>query len=78
MTSLLKHTVAHFTKPSFRPKTNNQPLKKLFKSCGQLSKSNQELDVILENKVVQKLKFLKDVNNNKDSPKLIFFNEKKI
>ena len=28
MTSLLTHTVAHSTKPSFRPKTNNQPLKK--------------------------------------------------
>jgi hypothetical protein len=28
MTSLLAHTVAHFTKPSFMPKTNNQPLKK--------------------------------------------------
>jgi hypothetical protein len=28
MTSLLMHTVAHFTRPSFRPKTNNQPLKK--------------------------------------------------
>ena len=28
MTTLLMHTVAHFTKPSFRPKTNNQPLKK--------------------------------------------------
>ena len=28
MTSLLMHTVAHSTRPSFRPKTNNQPLKK--------------------------------------------------
>ena len=28
MTTLLMHTVAHSTKPSFRPKTNNQPLKK--------------------------------------------------
>ena len=27
MTTLLTHTVAHSTKPSFRPKTNNQPLK---------------------------------------------------
>ena len=27
MTSLLTHTVAHSTRPSFRPKTNNQPLK---------------------------------------------------
>ena len=26
MTTLLTHTVAHSTKPSFRPKTNNQPL----------------------------------------------------
>ena len=38
MTSLLTHTVAHFTRPSFRPKINNQPLK----SCGQLSKSCQK------------------------------------
>ena len=52
MTSLLMHTVAHSTRHSFRPKTNNQPLKKVFKSCGQLSQSRQKLDVILENKVV--------------------------
>ena len=25
MTQLLTHTVAHSTRPSFRPKTNNQP-----------------------------------------------------
>ena len=28
MTQLLTHTVAHSTRPSFRPKTNNQPTKK--------------------------------------------------
>ena len=28
MTSLLTHTVAHSTRLSFRPKTNNQPIKK--------------------------------------------------
>ena len=28
MTSLLMHTVAHSTRPSFRSKTNNQPTKK--------------------------------------------------
>ena len=28
MTQLLTHTVAHSTMPSFRPKTNNQPIKK--------------------------------------------------
>ena len=28
MTTLLTHTVAHSTKPSYRPKTNNQSLKK--------------------------------------------------
>jgi len=37
----------------------------------------QKLGHILENKVVQKLKFLKNVNNKKPAPKLIFFNEKK-
>ena len=52
MTSLLTNTVAHSTRPSFMPKANNQPHKKFFKSCGQLSKSHQTLDVILENKVV--------------------------
>ena len=49
MTLLLTHTVAHSTRPSYRPETNNQPTKK---SCGHLSKSRQKLDVILENKVV--------------------------
>ena len=32
----------------------------------------QKLGTILENKVVQKLKFLKNVNNKKPAPKLIF------
>ena len=32
MTTLLTHTVAHSTKPSFMPKTNNQPLKKFLKN----------------------------------------------
>ena len=39
MTSLLTHTVAHSTRPYYRPKINNQSLKK---SCGQLSKSCQK------------------------------------
>ena len=30
MTTLLPRTVSHSTKPSFRPKTNNQSLKKFF------------------------------------------------
>ena len=38
----------------------------------------QKLGTILENKVVQKLKFSKNDNNKKPSSKLIFFNEKKI
>jgi len=37
----------------------------------------QKLGTILENKVVQKLKFSKNDNNKKPSSKLIFFNEKK-
>ena len=36
------------------------------------------MDVVLENKMVQKLKFPKNLNNKKYTPKLIFFNEKKI
>ena len=47
-------------------------------SCGQLSKSRQKLDVILENKEVQKLKFPKNVNSKRCAPKIEFFNEKKI
>merc|ERR1712051_72541 len=50
MTTLLTHS----TKPSFRPKTNNQPLKK---SCTQLSKSRQKLGIILGNKVVHSCSF---------------------
>ena len=41
-------------------------------------KGRQKLGTILENKVVQKLKFSKNDNNKKPSSKLIFFNEKKI
>ena len=37
----------------------------------------QKWGTILENKVVQKLKFSKSDNNKKPSSKLIFFNEKK-
>ena len=37
----------------------------------------QKLGTILENKVVQKLKFSKNDKNIKPSSKLIFFNEKK-
>ena len=50
---------------------------KVFESCVQLSKSRQKLDVILENKVVQKLKFPKNVNNTRSTPKIEFFNGKK-
>ena len=43
MTSLLTHTVAHSTRPSFRPKINNQPLKKFLSlAVRQLSKSCQK------------------------------------
>jgi hypothetical protein len=59
------------------PKPTTSPLK-VFKSCVQLSKSLQKLDIILENKVVQKLKFPKNVNNKRCAPKIKFFNEKKI
>ena len=37
----------------------------------------QKLDVILKNKVVQKLEFSKNVNNRKCAAKIIFFYEKK-
>ena len=35
----------------------------------------QKLGIILENKVLKKLKFSKNVNNKKCTPKLILFNE---
>ena len=38
--------------------------------------SRQKLGIFLENKVLQKLKFSKNVNNEKCAHKLIFFNEK--
>ena len=41
------------------------------------SHGRQKLGTILENKVIQKLKFSKNDNNKKPSSKLIFFNEKK-
>ena len=37
----------------------------------------QNLDIILENKVIKKLMLSKIANNKKCAPKLIFFNEKK-
>ena len=36
---------------------------------------HQKLGIILENEVVQKLKFPKNVNNKKCTPKIIFFAE---
>ena len=39
---------------------------------------SQKLGTILENKVVQELKFSKNGKDKKPSSKLIFFNEKKI
>ena len=44
ITLLLMHTVAHFTRLSFRLKTNNQPI---FQSSGQLFKSCQNSELIL-------------------------------
>jgi hypothetical protein len=42
-----------------------------------LSKSCQKLDVILENKVVYKLKFSKNVNKKIFAPEIIYVNENK-
>ena len=47
----------------------------LFKKILQLMPVRQKLGMILENKVVQKLKLEKKVFYNKWSPKLIFLNE---
>ena len=57
MTTLLTHTVAHSTKPSFRPKTNNQPLKKFLNlalSWGKVVKNGKILTFKL-NFLCQKL-----------------------
>ena len=43
-----------------------------------LSKFNQKMTIILENKVLQKLKLSKNVNNKKYAPKLTFFDKKKL
>ena len=43
MTQLLTYTVAHSTRPSFRPKTNNQPTKKFLSLAGHLSKSHENV-----------------------------------
>ena len=41
------------------PKPTTSPV---FKSCGQFSKSCQKFDVVLENKVIYKMTFSKNVN----------------
>ena len=46
MTTLLTHTVAHSTKPSFMPRTNNQPPKKFLSlalSCAKVVKNGKIL-----------------------------------
>ena len=40
--------------------------------------SHKKLAIILENKVLEKLKLSKHINNKKFSPKMISLNEKKI
>ena len=37
--------------------------------------NQQKWGIFLENKVLQKLKFLRNVDNEKCAPKMIFFNE---
>ena len=58
MTSLLMHTIEHSTR-LFLAHKQKPAHEKVFKSCSQLSKSRHKLDVILENEVVQKVKFQK-------------------
>ena len=50
----------------------------ILKGICRLMTVRQKVGMILENKVVQKLKLEKKVFNKKWSPKLIFINEKKI
>ena len=40
--------------------------------------SCHKFGIILENKVIEKLMLLKNVNKKKIAPKFVFFNEKKI
>ena len=48
MTSLLMHTIEHSTR-LFLAHKQKPAHEKVFKSCSQLSKSRQKMDVILEN-----------------------------
>ena len=48
------------------------------RSCVQLSKSGQKLDIILENEVLRKYNLTKNVNNKKSVPTMIFIYEKQI
>ena len=52
--------------------------KKKYLTFTDVHTDRQKLGTILENKVVQKLKFSENDNNNKPSYQLIFFNEKKV
>ena len=55
------------------PKSTTSTLKS--QSCCQLNKSHQKFDIVLENKVVKKLRLSKIINNKKCAPKMIFLNE---
>ena len=77
MTSLLTQNVAHSTRHSFKPKTNNQPLKKFLSlafSWVKVVKNWRHFKIWS----FQKLKFSKNINTKKCASKIIFFNEKKI
>ena len=43
----------------------------------ELPLNRQKLGTFLQNKVLQKLKFSKNISNKKCAPKLTFFNDKK-
>jgi hypothetical protein len=44
----------------------------------QTTSDSTKIWLIFSNKVLQKLKFLKNVNNEKFAPKMIFLNEKEL
>ena len=57
MTSLLTHTITHSTRHSFRPKTNNQPLKKFLSLAVSRVKvvKNGKILIFKDNFLCQKL-----------------------
>ena len=73
----LEFQVAHQILWSALATDQKWPFNHFHTSCQNSKFSWQEIGMILVNKVLQKLKVSKNVNNKKRTSKLIFFNEKR-